>query len=302
MLTCGQGIKLGIDPLLSQKDIIFISYESSESVGGSIPNIIVTVKTQKDPCQITDVMDCKIINENGWSIDFKAYVVKIEYINLNCRIYMYGCEPEFSRVNTTSSYVGINKAVKSTYRQFIDSNVDLGTVLPEVKLFQKNESNEEFLKRLLSSVSYGVIYAFGLGRLMVRDLKNWKEEFSFTRALDISPTTPQGVMNPKVHSNEVEILEEYTNHVKIKFNDTIIDVDKFHKDLVMNRLNNSKLQSPKSDFTFTVRYLPPVSLCSNVTINSKETKVYNCYVTSRILYFDYTEFKASYSVKSIDPE
>jgi hypothetical protein len=298
-ITTDNEIKLNIAPLFD-KPIVFCSYHSEEAFDGKLPEIIVKVQTQEDVCKVLDVMDFSITNKDGWNFKFKAYVYDIAYDRTIMTIKFYACLPEFVRENHVTYYKGIKKALAGCWPHDVDKKPE-PDLSEGLKLYQKNESNFNFLTNIMHSWKFNTVWGYGLGRITIRCLDDWTEEFRFSRKANITPLQVQALEDPKLYNMEVEVLEEFENHKKIKYNSKFYDVEKEYVQLITNRMHNARLTHSKSDFKFFTRFLPPVFPCQTVTLESDETDVKHCFIVSRVMDIEYTTCMFTYVTRSIDP-
>ena len=294
------GSTLSIEPLFSRSDFIFNKFILRESIGGSLPDIFVELRVNEDCCQLGDVLQFKIVNETGWCNKFDAYIYQLEYVNTVLSLHLTACNPEFVRDIHTLTYKGIDESIRGSYKSDIDSNVDTN-INQELDIYQCNETNYDFLNNIMYGYRKDIIWGYSAGKLVIRDLRNWTEEYKLDRQEELHIIDSQKITDPKKLSYDIEVLEQFTNFTKIKFGKDIVDVDNRYLDLIENRVHNSKYGEFKSGYKFKTRFIPPLIICTNVSVYSDETNVENCFVTSREISVHNGVFICNFNVSSIKP-
>lgn len=300
IVTLATGATLSVEPLFTDNDIVFNRFELVEYTGGSLPDINLSVRTTKDCCKLGDILKFKIVNESGWCNEFEAYIYQLSYINTNLTLKLSVCDPEFVRKHYTVTYNGVKEVLNSTYKFSIDSNVD-SDLVDNITLYQMDQSNYKFLTNVMNGYRKDIIWGYASGKLMIRDIRNWNSEFSIDAKAGASVIAEQEIQDPAKNDFDIEILEQFTYFTKIKFGKEIVDVSNTYLDLIQNRLHNSKYSNFRSAYNFSMKYIPPIMLCSNVNVVSDETSVENCFVTSRKIEMADTDLHCSYEVKSVNP-
>lgn len=299
IITTSTGIKLGIDPLICDETSM-LSCHIEESVGGSLPLIKVRLALGSDPCSVLDVMDVKLVNDTGWCVKFKAYVYQIDYALGEAEVRMYGCTPDFVRTPRTDRYDGMDTAIDATWGGTVDKNTDSDTPTG-IRLYQRNESNYKFLCRIMGGYKFDTVWGFGTSGLCIRDMNNWIEEFRFSRKYDASPKTRPSIGSPKLHEEEVEIIDTFANHYKVKFGQQVLDVDKEYYDLMRNSMHNSKLATSKADVSFSAPTLAPCCIGAHVAYESSDTDVRRLFLSARTVDIDRVNAVFNYTLKSFNP-
>ena len=294
-----QGVILNILPLF-KNDLQFVSFKSIEQANGYMPTIEVKIRVFQDITKVGDVHTVKIINSYGAEFSTKAYVYSLSYVQGHLTIKMMPVEPDFMRTVKTATYKGGESALSSIWKQKIDKTVQ-SDILNSVSLYQKSETDYSFINKVLKSFKYNTIYAYTLNGLIIRCLTDSSFVEGKNRQGMTKPDTPQEISDPKRFSSTVEILERFTNHVKIRIYDKIYDVNKEYETLIGNLIFFDRFKSAKSDYTFTTNELYSANLCEGIQYFSKDTRVENTYIEKRIIEIFQTEAKVTYNMRSINP-
>ena len=294
-----QNIVLNIEPLFT-KEAGFVSFNSREFANGYMPTIEVTMKAFEDITELTEEQNISLITSYGSTFKCKAYVYDISFIGGNCVIKMMPVPAEFMRKVKTSTYKGGEAVITSVYPGDIDKDVksDLISSLP---LYQKSETDYSFLTKILSAYKHNAIFAYTLGGLIIRDLSAYKSVMELNRLGESESDQSQELSDPKRYSSDVEILERFTNHIKVRVYDQIFDVNSEYESLIGNRIFFERFNSAKSSFTFRTKELLSANLCEGIKYYSQETKVDNTYIHARIINFTAMEVLIDYTLKSINP-
>jgi len=298
-ISTSTGIKISIDPLISKNNSM-LSCHIEESVGGALPLIKVRLALDSDPCSVLDVMDVKLVNDTGWCTKFKCYVYQIDYALGEAEVRMYGCLPDFVRTARTGRHDGIDAAIDAAWNGDVDKNTDTDTP-PTLRLYQKNESNYKFLRRIMGGYKYDTIWGFGTSGLCIRDMNNWVEEFRFSRKYDAAPKSRPSIGSPKLHDEEVEILDTFANHYKVKFGQDVVDVDKTYYELMRNTMHNSKLSTSKADVSFAAPTLAPCCIGAHIAYESSDTNIRRLFLNARTIDISKVDATINYSLKSFNP-
>ena len=292
-------IKFSLEPIFSKK-CVFISFKSTEKYLGAIPDITLEVACNEDLVKPLDKITGKVTSADGFSVNFQAYVYASSYANNRNIIRMLVCDEKFARNVVTTKYKSIDEALPACYPMDIVKNCT--SAIKGLNLFQENESNHAYLTRLLWGYKKDTIFGYSLGSVRLHDLNSYKHVYDFGNAENISPIQDTQWGNPKLFTDKVEIVEEFSRHYVIKFNSSIIYVSKNYKELLSNYIYNQKfIYSTKGEFEFTVDYLPPVMLTDGVRMVNKDAQMKEYYVNSRTLEFTYNYTKNTFGVSSLKP-
>jgi hypothetical protein len=298
-ITTSTGLKLSIDPLVSSENSV-LSCHIEEEVGGSLPLIKVRLALGTDPCSVLDVMDVKIVNDTGWCVKFKAYVYQIGYAQGEAEVRMFGCLPDFVRTPRTEMFEGVDAAIDAVWDGVVDKNTDTDTP-PSLRLYQRNESGHKFLRRIMSGYKFDTVWGLGISGLCIRDMNNWVEEFRFSRKYDAAPKSMPSIGSPKLHDEEVEVLETFANHYKVRFGQQVLDVDKEYFLMMRNTMHNSKLTTSKADIAFSAPTLAPCCLGAHIAYESSDTDVKRLFLSARTIDVTKVDAIINYSLKSFNP-
>lgn len=294
-----QGIILNILPLF-KNDLQFVSFNSIEEANGFMPTIEIKIRVFKDITKVGDVHTIKLINSYGAEFSTKAYVYSLSFVQSHLTIKLMPVEPDFMRKVKTATYKGGESALSSVWKQKIDKNVQ-SDILNNVSLFQKSETDYNFINKVLRAFKYNTIFAYTLNGLIIRNLNDSSFVEKKTRQGETKPMTSQEISDPKRYGSSVGILERFTNHVKIRVYDKIYDVNKEYETLIGNLAYFDRFKSAKSDYVFETKELYSANLCEGIQYYSKDTRVENTFIQRREINIFQTEAKVSYTMRSINP-
>lgn len=299
-IVTSSGATLSITPLLDQ-DVAFLSYKSIEKLNGEMAKIEVNLKAFKDGAYLVDKQHIKLVNENGYSIECDAYIYSLEYVSGRYTVKMMPTPGEFTRSVKTTTYKGGESAI-NIYPGRIDKTVK-SDILSTTPLYQKSESDYQFLTRVLHGYKHNAIFAYTLGGLVVRDLNTFKAALTLNRKGNtiVDEKQSQSITDPKRYRSQVEILERYTNHIKVRIHGTVMDVNKEYETLLSNYGFFERFNQFRSLYNFKTKELYDVGLCEGVNYFSEETHVERTILSSRIITIEGTALTVDYSLKSIDP-
>jgi hypothetical protein len=299
VITTSSGIKLSIAPLISDTNA-FLSCTIDEAVGGDMVKMTVRMATDRDPCSVLDTMSVKLVNDTGWAFKFKAYVYELSYAEGSATVKMYGCSPQFLRTVKTDVFYGMDEAISSVWDGDVDKNAEADTPVG-LRLYQKNESGYSFLKRVMPGYKYDTIWGFGMSGLAIRDMNNWSEEYRFYRKYNASPVSMPSVGSPKLYDEEVEILDTFSNHYKVRHGQKVFDVSKEYFELMRNTMHNSRLSTSKADLTFKSPILAPCCIGAHVAYSNYDSDVRRLFLSARTVDIQKAASEVSYTLKTFDP-
>lgn len=294
------GTILSISPLLDE-DAIFQSFVSTESINGDIPSIEVKIKTFRDLTSVKDKQHIKIVNQNGYAIESDCYVYGIEYLRGICSIKMMPVNGDFTRKIKTSTYRG-GESVIGVFSGKVNKTVK-SDILKDVYLYQKSETDYHFLTRFLKSYRKNTIFAYTLDGLIIRDLSNFKGLIGLNRQgnTNANDSTEQELSDPKRYESDIEILERFTNHMKVRVHGEIYDVNNEYETLLGNYGFFERFNAFKSLYNFSTPELLEANLCEGINYYSTETKVEKTIISSRKIQITGTDITIAYSLRSINP-
>lgn len=299
VITTSSGIKLSIDPLINDSNA-FLSCTINESIGGDMVKMKVSIATDTDPCSVLDTMSVKLINDTGWAFKFRAYVYELSYADGGATVKLYGCVPDFLRRTGTGVFRGMDAAIAEMWDGDVDKNADSDT--PEgLRLYQKNESGYSFLRRVMPGYKYDTVWGFGMSGLTIRDMNRWAEEYRFYRRYNASPVSMPSVGSPKLYEEEVEVLDTFANHYKVRHGHKVFDVDKEYFDLMRNTMHNSRLSTSKADLTFKSPILAPCCIGAHVAYTSYDADIRRLFLSARTVDIQKASAEVSYTLKSFEP-
>lgn len=299
VITTSSGIKLSIDPLINDGNA-FLSCTIEESIGGDMVKLRVRMAADSDPCSVLDVMSVKLVNETGWAFKFKAYVYELSYAEGGATVKMYGCSPQFLRTVKTDVFGGMDAAIADTWDGDVDKNAESDT--PKgLRLYQKNESGYSFLRRVMPGYKYDTVWGFGMSGLAIRDMNSWSEEYRFYRKYDAAPVSMPAVGSPKLYDEEVEVLDTFANHYKVRHGQKVFDVDKEYFDLMRNSMHNARLSTSKADLTFKSPVLAPCCIGAHVAYSNRDTDVRRLFLSARTVEIQKASAEVTYTLKTFDP-
>lgn len=293
------GFSLDINPLFKNDNIGFLLLSITEEVGGSIPTIRLKFRCDYNVIELGEKLEINISCDNGSSLRFECYVVKLSYVNMNFELELSPYNKEFFRDLEDTYYVGYDSMISTVFPGEIDSNCQ-SDVSKDLKIHRYNETGYALLRRSMSGYKYNSIWAFTLDGLKIRDLSNWSNEYTIDTVSATTQVSSQEIVDHKLYNEDVEVLEVFTNHIKMKFYNEIIDVDKDYELVINNKLFNSRLSDSKSDLKVILRYIPMVSPTMNVFVESKETDTDNTYVSSRRITIDGSKLDVELRINSIN--
>ena len=297
-MRLNDGIEITLDPIFNET-CTFISFKSEEKYLGSIPEITIQLKSNKDLVKVLDEITGKI-TQGGNSIDFKAYVYSTSFSNNTNIIKLLCCDSKFTREVQLSKFTSMSDILSSCYSLGVTKNCD--SSVSGVDLYQKSESNHAFLSRMLLAYKQDAIFGYTVGGLRIHDLTNYKSEVEYQHKADISPITDNQLTDPKLFSDEVEVLEEYTNHVLLKYNSAIVQLNKEYETLVSNYIHNQRyIYNTRGDYQFSLKYIPKISLTDGITIKTSETTMREYFVTSRMISIDASSCVTSIGLGALNP-
>lgn len=299
VVTTSSGIKLSIDPLINDGSA-FLSCTIEECIGGDMVKVRVSMAADKDPCSVLDVMSVKLVNDTGWAFKFNAYVYELSYADGSATISMYGCMPAFLRKVSTDVFKGMDAAIASVWDGDINSNAVSDTP-KDLRLYQKNESGYSFLKRIMPGYKFDTVWGFGMSGLTVRDMNKWAEEYRFHRKYDAAPVTIPSVGSPKLYEEEVEVVDTFANHYKVRHGQKVVDVDKEYFDLVRNSMHNARLSTSKADLTFKSPILAPCCIGAHIAYSSYDADIRRLFLSARTVEIKKASAEVSYTLKSFEP-
>lgn len=204
------------------------------------------------------------------------------------------------RTVRTSTYKGGEDAVSSLWNQRIDKTVN-SDILNSVPLYQKSETNYQFLTKILQSYKFNTIFAYTLDGLIIRDLSSYSSNEDGNRKGTTKPLSTQEISSPKRYDSGVEILERFTNHIKIRVYDKIFDVNKEYESLISNKAFFDRFSTAKSNYTFKTTELYSSNLCEGLKYLSQETNVENNFLYMRAINFHGMQVEITYTIRSINP-
>lgn len=299
VITTSSGIKLSISPLVNDSNA-FLSCTIEEAVGGEMVKLKVRMATDKDPCAVLDTMAVKLVNETGWAFKFNAYVYELSYENGGATIKMYGCTPQFLRGTHTDVFPGMDAAIASVWDGDVNKNADSDTP-GGLRLYQKNESGYNFLRRVMPGYKYDTVWGFGMSGLTIRDMNRWSEEYRFYRKYDAAPISVPSIGSPKLYDEEVEIVDTFANHYKVRHGQKVFDVDKEYYDLMRNTMHNMRLSTSKADLTFKSPILAPCCIGAHIGYTSYDADIRRLFLSARTVDIQKASAEISYTLKSFEP-
>lgn len=298
-IITAQKINLNILPLFNS-NFHFVSFTSEERANGFMPTIEVVIECTEDLTFVGDVHKLKITNSYGAEFSCSIYVYSIDYVAGRCKIKFMPVEPDFMRIVKTATYKGGDSALSSVWKWQLDKNVN-SDILNNVTVYQKSETDYRFINRILKAYKYNTIFAYTINGLIIRDLTSFKSVENKNRQGETKPKTPQEISDPKRYGSSIEVLERFTNHVKIRVYDKIYDVNREYETLIGNSEYFKRFKSAKSDYTFETNELYSANLCEGIQYYSKDTKVQNTFIESRRIEFEATSVRITYNMRSINP-
>lgn len=299
VITTSSGIKLSIDPLIKDNNA-FLSCVIDEAVGGEMVKVRASLATDTDPCSVLDTMSVKLVNDTGWAFKFQAYVYELSYANGVASVKMYGCTPDFLRKTGTGVFLGMDSAISETWGGDVDKNAESDTP-KDLRLYQRNESGYSFLRRVMPGYKYDTVWGFGMSGLAIRDMNRWSEEYRFYRKYNAAPVSVPAVGSPKLYEEEVEILDTFANHYKVRHGQKVFDVDKEYFDLMRNAMHNGRLSTSKADLTFKSPILAPCCIGAHVAYSSYDADIRRLFLGARTIDIQKAAAEVSYTLKSFEP-
>jgi hypothetical protein len=262
------------------------------------------VKCDHDLVKISDVVEGKLINEDGFEFQIKGYVYAISYINNICVIKILCVDPSFLRTPHTNSFSSITDAINSLYPGDIEVNTQ-SDLLNDIPIYQIGESNYSLCTKLAKSFKKSTIFGYGLGSMRFNDLKNFESKYDFGAKVDLKEVTPPELNDPKLYNFDINFIDYSSgkdpNHVLVEFNNKVYPVNKKYQDLIGNYLFNSKLKVTKNIGNYELRYLPPVQICDGVTVQNRDLSIEKLFVSHREIMINYNELRVNLTLQSIEP-
>ena len=296
---------LSISPITDQS-FHFISFNIKESIFGELPELTLTVKTEKDICKLNDEITGVLINEEGYPTSFNGYVYSISYdgVNNKCVIKILCVKPDFVKKEQTNKFDSMNDAIKFLYPGKIESNAQ-SDLMNSMVIYQKNMTNYNLLKKCLHGYKENTIFGFAFGDLRLHDLSNWESKLTVGSLADIQPVDIPELTDPKLYHKESEDIDysdgKDPNHKIIKFYDSYIPVNKEYEHFIKNTLYNQRFLTTKYIANYSTRELFPLNITDWVEVEDSKKQIKECFISSREINFEANKMNVSYTIQSINP-
>ena len=301
----GSGCLLEILPLFKEDNrFLFVACTIKESIFGGLPTITINAKTSKDLIDVSEEITGSLTNADAVKTTFEGYVYAVSTALDKCTIKIMCVRPDFIKKERVNKFNSMNEAIKGLYQGKIISNTE-SDLMNDMLIFQKDISNYNLIKKCLAGYKKNTIYGFSIGGLRINDLSNWKPKKTVVARLNIQPVDATKLTDPKLYHKDTEFIDysdgKDSDHKIVKFYDQHVPVNSEYEDFVANIQYNSRFMTMKNITNYKTRELFDLDITDAVEVEDDQKRTKKCFVSSRIINFDYNKMQVDYTIQSIDP-
>lgn len=297
MITAEHGllINLGdqLDPIFK-----FDSIKLTSMYGAMPPDGLLTGKIDRSSVDLNTISEIpiNITQENGVNLDFTGYVYRITSEGMNVSFRFHPFHPDSVTKPSSSSYSNVTEGVRDNLLNLkLDSNCE-SDVTNSLKLYKSNETNFDYLKKLLQSYKRNSIFAFDWGKVIIRDLEKKSTDFNWM-LLDERQVE---FKRSKFWDMSTQVCYEGSSMRSIIYNKSIYVYNKDYQHLNENFLNNDKFYTvSSSEFQDSIKVIPEFNLCDYVKVYSDHYDFKDMILTGKIITITLNSLNCDLKFKSM---
>lgn len=312
-----------IDGLFDDKVEVF-EVTITEDIGGEIATIslkadIKNLEGTVKPTGNYDNFSYKVNQEfkgtlisgkHGTSFKFECFLYDLKYYTQAVEMKFLCCKPKFTKENVVTKYTTIDNAIQSTWQlaRLDKVKTDLMNFEDPWYLYQMNETNYSFNKRLCMSYKHDTVFAYCIDGLQIIDWTQWVPGIELRDQVDVNLKIGSGFFEPKLYEQKIDYIDynaddvEYEkdpNHHFTKMYQDVIPVNSVYKELIGNFLYNKRFLIKKRTNYMEMNYLPGWHIGDPVKIKSTQLVYKEFFITGRIVEFRKSEVKVHFTLQSI---